>query len=96
MENLLDVEDYILHGKYPDRDLTKNEKTNLRRKCRNNYRIQDGILQYRVSSRSSCEDEDKSDTMICWKICVRSEEEKKRILGSCHAGMEGMISCIYI
>ena len=32
---------------------------------------------------SSCEDADKSD------VCVRSEEEKKRILDSCHAAMEG-------
>ena len=80
MDKLCEVENYLLRGEYP-LNFTKAEKSNLRRRCRNNFRIELGVLQYRANSKSTEEEE--------WKVAVRSNEEKQRILESCHAGMEG-------
>ena len=41
-----DVENYLLRGKYLE-GYTKGEKANLRRKCRNNFKIEAGILYYK-------------------------------------------------
>ena len=79
------VEGYLLRGTYPD-GFSKADKANLRRKCRNNFKIEDGVLHYRKNGGSEKEEDH-------WCICVRSEEEKGRILQSCHSGVAGMISC---
>ena len=79
------VEEYLLRGTYPD-GFSKADKANLRRKCRNNFKIEDGVLHYRKNGGSEREEDH-------WRICVRSEEEKSRILESCHSGVAGMISC---
>ena len=39
-----DVENYLLHGKYPE-GYAKGEKANLLRKCRDNFKIEAGILR---------------------------------------------------
>ena len=77
-EDLLTVEQYIRYGKYPE-GMPKGEKANLRRKCKN-FKFEDGILYHRKSSDSSQDD---------WRVCVRSDEEKLRILELCHAGVGG-------
>ena len=69
-----EVEKYLLRWKYP-------EKANLRKKYRNNFKIEAGILYYRKYATRGEE---------LWKICARSEDEKKRILESCYAGSTGM------
>ncbi len=84
MGEFRDVESYLLHGDYPE-GLSKGEKVNLRRKCRNIYKIKDGILYYRKRTAGGGEP---------WKICARTKEEKKRILQSCHAGPTCNISLV--
>ncbi len=79
MGEFVDVENYLLHGQYPE-GTSKGEKANLRWKCRNNYKIEAGILYYRKCVAGVDQP---------WKICARNEEEKKRILQSCHAGPTG-------
>ena len=81
MEELEAVENYLLRGVYPS-GLSKGEKANLRRKCKNNFKLEDGILYYRkaVADGESC---------APWRICVKTEEDKRRIMESCHAGLEG-------
>ena len=59
----------ILHGKYPV-NLSNGEKANLRRKCRN-YKMEAGLLYYRKFIPGA--------TDQLWKICIRTNEEKKRI-----------------
>ena len=78
------VEEYLLRGSYPD-GFSKAEKANLRRKCRNNFQIEDGVLHYRKNGGNEKEENQ-------WRVCVRSEEEKARILESCHSGVAGIIS----
>ena len=46
MEELEAVENYLLRGAYPS-GLSKGEKANLRRKCKNNFKLEDGILYYK-------------------------------------------------
>ena len=46
MEQLEAVENYLLRGVYPS-GLSKGEKVNLRQKCKNNFKLEDGILYYR-------------------------------------------------
>ena len=42
------VEDYLPRGKYPD-GFSKAEKANLRRKCRNNFMMDKGVLHYKAA-----------------------------------------------
>ena len=77
MEDLAEVDAYLRRGEYP-RGMSKGEKANLRRKCRNNFKLEGGMLYYKKAK-------DESD----WKICVRSMDETK-IIESCHAGVGGM------
>ena len=91
MEKLLEVEKYILHGEYP-LTFTKSDKANLRRRCRNIFRIEDGVLQYKGRKAAAKEGGD----LDVWRVCVRTEEEKNKILECCHAGIEGNSLAILI
>ena len=53
-----------------------------------NYQFSNGILYYKraVNGNKSRKEEEN------WRICVRTEEEKQRILESCHAGAEGVVA----
>ena len=64
----------------PRRISTTADKANLRRKCRNNFKLEEGILYYRRNVLNENEP---------WRICVHTEDEKKRVLESCHSGVEG-------
>ena len=64
----------------PRRISTRADKANLRRKCRNNFKLEEGILYYRRNVLNENEP---------WRICVHTEDEKKRVLESCHSGVEG-------
>ena len=76
------VETYLRCRQY-HKGMTKGEreKANLRRKCKNNFKFETGMLYYK---------KDGIDEASKWKICVRSDNEKRRILESCHSGIEGM------
>ena len=78
-----DIENFLRNAKYPD-GLSKGEKANFRKKVKNNYRIDRGQLYYKKAG------DDGADASV-WKMCVRSEEEKGRILKSCHEGLGGML-----
>ena len=86
IDSLSTIEDHLLNGVYPP-SFSKNEKCSLRRRCRNNFKLEDGILMYQSRNRNSTSEE-------TWRICVRTVKEKIRVLRSCHAGMEGIIVSI--
>ena len=79
MEDLAAVDAYLRRGEFPS-GITKGEKANLRRKCHNNFKLEEGVLYYKKAS-------DESD----WKtlVCIRSTGEKRKIMESCHAGIGG-------
>ena len=63
-----EVENYLKNAKYPE-GLSKGEKANFRRKIRNNFKLEDGILFYKHA-------QERADDATVWKICIRSEKEK--------------------
>ena len=67
-----EVENYLKNEKYPE-GLSKGEKANFQRKVRNNFKLEDGILFYKHA-------QEIADDATVWKICVRSETEKDRII----------------
>ncbi|XP_064383224.1 uncharacterized protein LOC135348618 isoform X3 [Halichondria panicea] len=77
MENLQEIENYLRKGEYPPTINSKTEKANFRRKCRQNFKFENGSLYYKKHTKAA----DAAD----WRICVRSNEEKSRILEDCHA-----------
>ena len=50
MDDFNAVEKYLLRGEYPD-NFTKAEKANLRRRCRNNFQLADGVMKYRTAMK---------------------------------------------
>ena len=74
------VETYLRSSQYP-KGMTKGEKANFRRKCKNNFKFETGMLYFKNYG---------IDEASQWKICVRSDNEKRQILESCHSGIEGM------
>ena len=60
----------------------------LRRKCKN-FKFDCGVLYFRKVKKGEGDEEG-------WKICVRTEDEKRRILESCqsHTGIEGKTDII--
>ena len=66
-------------GKYPA-GYSKTDKANLRRKCRDNFKLEDGLLYYRKKTAKETES---------WRTCVQVDFEKKRIMERCHSGVEG-------
>ena len=70
------METYLRSSQYP-KGMTKGEKANFRRKCKNNFKFETGMLYFKKDG-------------IDGKICVRSDNEKRQILESCHSGIEGM------
>ena len=81
LQNLQEIQDYLQRGEYPS-GLDKGEKANFRRKCKNNFKFEDGVLYYRKHLSKAEADQD-------WRVCVRSLEDKARIIKSCHAGPTG-------
>ena len=49
--------------------------------CRNNYKMEDGVLHYRKNVNGK---------EAVWRTCIRSDEEKKRVMESCHNGLAGL------
>ena len=80
------VNDYLRMNQYP-KGISKGDKANLRRKCKN-FKFDCGVLYFRRVKKGEGDEEG-------WKICVRTEDEKRRILESCHAGNEGKTEGIY-
>ena len=78
-----EIENFLRNAKYPE-GLAKGEKANFRRKVNNNYKLDGGQLYYKKAGDNG------ADTSV-WKICVRNEEEKGRILKSCHEGLGGAL-----
>ena len=84
MEELKLVEKYLLYGQYPP-GYSKADKANLRRKCRKNFKIEEGVMYYKRNVDSENEP---------WRVCVQTKEEKIRVLESCHGGIEGKMSVL--
>lgn len=81
MEDYEIVYDYLNAGSYPS-NWSKNDKRILRRRCANNFKISKGVLYYSTK---------KGGTRNDWRIVVKNDDEKKRIMNACHSNPEGKI-----
>ena len=78
MFKMEEVENFL---KYP-KGLIKEEKATFTRK--NKLQIDGGQFNYKKAAG------DGTDGSV-WKMCMQSEEEKTRILKSCHEGVGGIL-----
>ena len=53
----------------------------FRRKCHNKYKFEAGVLYYKVAKTVGGDEP--------WRVCIRTEKEKSKIMDSCHAGTGG-------
>ena len=70
-EDYEEIYQFLQYGQYPS-DLDKNHKRNFRRKAKNNYKVERGLLFYHHKNSSE------------WKQVPRNSKDKERILASCH------------
>ena len=75
---------YLESGIYAE-GLSKNEKRNLRCKCKKNFKIENGQLFCRKSDRGA-----ESEREPQWKLCLKTEDDKQRMLPSCHSSDTGI------
>ena len=84
LENVYDeIYDYAAFKQYP-KTSSKNERRIIRRKCVEHYYVTDGLLHYSAVGTSKAL---KISTLLDrkWKTVVRTCEEGKRIMESCHS-----------
>ena len=70
MDEFSAVEGYLRRNQYPE-GISKGDKANLRRKCKN-FKIDCGVLYFKRVKKGEGDGEG-------WKICVRTEDEKRRM-----------------
>ena len=62
----------------------------LRRKCTENFKLEGCQLYYRKGTRGMKSDVSKEGKDISWRLCIRTNEEKRKVLKSCHEAATGM------
>lgn len=89
MEDYQAIYSYLESNEYPD-SLTKDQKRNFRRKCNENFKIENGQLFHRKCYRQCANGQHQPNQLEDeWKFCLRTEEEKARVLRSCHSSAIG-------
>ena len=91
MEEYVDVYAYLESNKYPE-GLLKDSKRNWRRKCRENFKIENGQLFHRKGDRKAVKEQEQEHGSNEWKLCIKTSEEKERIMRSCHSSVTGKSS----
>ncbi len=88
MEDYTAVYSYLENNEYPE-GLTKDGKRNWRRRCCENFKIENGQLFHRKCDRKKKEQEQQEPNQSEWKRCIKTNEEKDRIFRSCHSSDTG-------
>ena len=89
MEEYDDIYEYLENKMYPE-GLSKNGKRNWRRKCQENFKIENGQLFHRKSDLRSPLKEQQEQIEPAWRLCIRTKEEKERILKASHSSATGI------
>ena len=92
MEDYDEVYSFWQDNTYPN-GLSKNEKRNFRRKCNENFFVREGQLYHRKSTR---DDRKLRPTVVeaSGRLCIKTAEEKLRILKACHSSEIGTYFCM--
>ncbi len=91
MEDYEDIFRFCESNVYPS-GLSKEGKRNYRRKCQENFKVENGQLFHRKSDRGKQPHAQSADSVqneCGWKLCVKTEDEKERVLKSCHSSATG-------
>ena len=83
MKEYEDAYAYLEKSKYPE-GLTKDGKRNWRRKCCENFMVERGQLFYRKGQRKAMQEDVVGEREQQWKLCIKTNEEKERVMKSCH------------
>ena len=95
MEEYEDVYAYLEKSKYPE-SLTKDGKRNWRRKCLENFKVERGQLFFRKGQRKAVQEDVMGEREQQWKLCIKTSEEKERVMKSCHTSATGWFCIDYI
>ena len=68
---------------------SKNQRRIIRRRCLEHFQAEDGVLYYSSVGTSKVSQMASDSPDRKWKIVVRSEEERRRIMESCHSSPHG-------
>ncbi len=80
---------YLDSSTYPE-GLTKDGKRNWRRKCKENFEIKSAQLYHRKGERKPLNKPQKpQEPELAWSLCIKTKDEKERILRSSHATATG-------
>ncbi len=71
------VFNYLSAQEYPATLSSKDEKRNFRRKCQDNFKLEDGQLKYKKKGTEQ------------WRLFIARKDDKLRILRSCHSSPLG-------
>ena len=89
MKDYAAVYKYLENSVYPD-GLSKEKKRNFRRKCKENFKIENGQLFHRRCDRKNASEQNETNELTDeWELCISTEEEKARVLRSCHSSATG-------
>ena len=88
MEDYEAVYRYLESSVYPD-GLSKEKKRNFCQKCKENFKIENGQLFQRCDRKNASEQNETDELADEWKLCISTEEEKARVLRSCHSSATG-------
>ena len=71
---------------------SKNKRRVILWKCKEHFTVQDSILMYTTlgSSKVLSLEKEGNFTGRDWKVVVKTEKERKRIIKSCHSSAHGM------
>ena len=94
MEEYEDVYAYLEKSKYPE-SLTKDGKRNWRRKCLENFKVERGQLFFRKGQRKAVQEDVMGEREQQWKLCIKTSEEKERVMKSCHTSATGWFCIDY-
>ncbi len=81
---------YAAFSQYPPGS-SKNQRRIIRRKCIEHFRAEDGLLYYSAVGTTKVSD---SCPDRAWKVVVRTDKERRRIIESCHSSAHG--KCLYM
>jgi len=93
---LTNIYNYITQGQYPpDRVKDLNYKRTIRRAASLNFRVLNGQLQFRKSSKPvedvQTQTTSKETSASPWKIVLRSKTERQQVIQELHGGPLGKL-----
>ena len=79
-----DIFSYLSGQEYPVALNSKGEKRNFRRRCLDNFKLEDGQLKRRKKGTQE------------WRVVIANKDDKQQILRSCHSSPLGKFYIVFV